>query len=332
MRSRSPAGTLVALLILSLIGVHGYAGTHSYPDTDDAGVAASPSTAALDTAASSQSPARRGVCSPTRPNATRHAVQVKPLVSAHAHNDYDHCRPLYDALDRGFTSVEADVWLVDGRLLVGHDREDVMSGRSLEDLYLAPLEALTRKHAGQVYPGGQRSLRLLIDVKSEAAPAYAALEDLLRRHHRIMTSFTDRRTIPRAVTAIVSGHQDRHAIRSSPVRYAAYEGGPGDLRRSSSPSFMPTVAADWQENFSWDGVGDMPALEELRLRGLVTEAHALGRTMRFWGTPDHAGAAREAVWSMLLDAGVDQISTDDLAELATYLARHAAPQMGHAAP
>src|SRR5688500_17684262 len=47
--------------------------------------------------------------------------QVVPLERAHAHNDYEHERPLYDALDHGFKSVEADIWLIDGELVVSHD-------------------------------------------------------------------------------------------------------------------------------------------------------------------------------------------------------------------
>ena len=35
------------------------------------------------------------------------------LERAHAHNDYEHPRPLFDALDHGFKSVEADIWLVE---------------------------------------------------------------------------------------------------------------------------------------------------------------------------------------------------------------------------
>ena len=50
---------------------------------------------------------------------------VQPLERAHAHNDYEHDRPLLDALDQGFTSVEADVWLVDGQLYLGHDAPDL---------------------------------------------------------------------------------------------------------------------------------------------------------------------------------------------------------------
>ncbi|HEY3789313.1 MAG TPA: hypothetical protein VGL71_10685, partial [Urbifossiella sp.] len=34
-----------------------------------------------------------------------------PLRHAHAHNDYEHKRPLLDALEQGFCSVEADIWL-----------------------------------------------------------------------------------------------------------------------------------------------------------------------------------------------------------------------------
>jgi hypothetical protein len=45
------------------------------------------------------------------------------LARAHAHNDYERDEPLSDALAQGFSSVEADVWLVDGKLLVAHDLE-----------------------------------------------------------------------------------------------------------------------------------------------------------------------------------------------------------------
>ena len=48
-------------------------------------------------------------------------VSVTPLANAHSHNDYEHDRPLLDALDHGFTSIEADIFLFEGQLLVTHD-------------------------------------------------------------------------------------------------------------------------------------------------------------------------------------------------------------------
>ena len=61
-------------------------------------------------------------------------AQPKPLTNVHAHNDYEHKRPLFDALDHGFCSVEADVHLVDGQLLVAHSRLEVTPGKTLQAL------------------------------------------------------------------------------------------------------------------------------------------------------------------------------------------------------
>src|SRR3954464_15559693 len=75
-----------------------------------------------------------------------------PLPHAHAHNDYEHTRPLVDALSHGFCSVEADVFLINGQLLVGHTQLDLRPERTLEKLYLEPLRARVRANGGRIYP------------------------------------------------------------------------------------------------------------------------------------------------------------------------------------
>ncbi len=114
--------------------------------------------------------------------APAHVVLGAPQDAAHAHNDYEHDRPLFDALEHGFTSVEADVWLVDGELLVAHDLENVQQGVTLESLYLDPLSALLRGHGRSVYPGWDGSFQLLIDIKSDGESTYAAIEKNLAEH------------------------------------------------------------------------------------------------------------------------------------------------------
>lgn len=47
-------------------------------------------------------------------------AQELPLTKAFAHNDYWYKRPLFDALDQGYTHIEADVYLRNGKLLVSH--------------------------------------------------------------------------------------------------------------------------------------------------------------------------------------------------------------------
>src|SRR5579859_5857884 len=105
-------------------------------------------------------------------------AQVIPLTRVHAHNDYEHKRPLFDALDHGFCSIEADIYLVDGLLLVAHDRSQVRPERTLQALYLDPLRERVKKNGGRVYPNGPE-VTLLIDLKSDWPQIYPALRKVL---------------------------------------------------------------------------------------------------------------------------------------------------------
>ena len=255
------------------------------------------------------------------PHAYRAPKQAAPLENAHAHNDYEHTRPLDDALDHGFGSVEADVWLVDGQLLVGHDRQDVVPGRTLESLYLSPLEARSAMDRGTEYPGYHGPFQLLVDVKSDAGPTYAAVDRALRNHPQLMTRFTDASTERHAVTAVISGNRDQAAMAAQPDRVAGYDGRLSDLDSGLPASFMPLVSDNWENTFSWRGEGPMPAAEKQKLHDLVAKAHGHGYRLRFWATPDADGPARTAVWTAERDAGVDLLNTDDLTGLQRFLSR-----------
>src|SRR5215510_7968791 len=104
------------------------------------------------------------------------AGEPQPLVQAHAHNDYLHPHPLFDALEHGFCSVEADIHLVNGKLLVAHERQMTKPERTLEALYLDPLRERVKKNGGRVYPNGPE-FTLLIDLKSDWHNIYPALRD-----------------------------------------------------------------------------------------------------------------------------------------------------------
>lgn len=241
------------------------------------------------------------------------AADPVPLARAHAHNDYEHPRPLLDALERGFGNVEADIYLVDGRLLVAHDRKDVKPERTLESLYLDPLRERVRRNGGRVYRGGP-SLTLLVDVKSEAASTYAALHTVLQAYAEMLTTFRAGSIEERAVTVIVSGNRAVKEIAAQPVRFAAIDGRRVDLEQNPSPLLVPWVSENWRSVFAWRWDGEMPAAERAALRQWVERAHAQGRKVRFWNTPD-----RPEAWRILLDAGVDVIGTDDLKGLQEFL-------------
>lgn len=241
------------------------------------------------------------------------AQPVPPL--AHAHNDYEHSRPLIDALAHGFASIEVDVHLLNGTLFVAHDEEDIRPERTIENLYLAPLEERIRRNGGHVYPGGP-PLLLLVDLKTEAESTYRALRRVLLRYSEIVTRFIGGRTFEGPVTVLVSGNRPWETMRRQTIRFAAYDGRPDDLVRygSAPTSLIPLISSNWSDLSNWNGDGTMPEQARTQLRRLVASAHRQGRMLRFWGTADVP-----AVWRELRKEGVDLIGSDDLGALQRFL-------------
>jgi len=238
---------------------------------------------------------------------------VAPLPRAHAHNDYEHARPLLDALDQGFCSVEADIHLVEGELRVAHDLPETRPGRTLQSLYLEPLRERVRANGGRVYPEGPL-FTLLVDLKTDAATTYPRLREVLSGYRDILTVFRNDRTATNAVTVILSGNRPWETLAAETERLAGLDGRLPDLDRAFSPHLVPLVSDNWRNHFRWDGTGPFPEAERTKLLGLVRRAHANGQRIRFWAAPD-----RPEVWRVHADAGVDLINTDKLAELAAFL-------------
>lgn len=242
---------------------------------------------------------------------------VQPLERAHAHNDYEHDRPLLDALDHGFTSAEADVWLVDGELYIGHDGPDLT--RTLRSTYLEPLAQRFRENGGAIHSQWRDSFRLLVDVKSNGPAAWPVIESQLAAYPQLFTAYRQGLVHGRAVTAVISGNRDLAAMQAATTRFSFYDGRMGDLGGPLDASIVPLISDNWTKHFTWLGVGPMPAAERAKLRDIVETAHARGQDVRFWATPDVALPNREALWRELVAADVDVLNTDDLAGLQEFL-------------
>jgi glycerophosphoryl diester phosphodiesterase len=241
-----------------------------------------------------------------------------PLIHAHAHNDYMHQHPLFDALQHGFTSIEADIHLVNDDLLVAHDRVNVTSERTLKSLYLEPLKEIIESQNGWVY-GDSTQITLLIDIKSEAESTYQRLHAQLEEYETIVTSFRDNKRHDKAVVIIVSGNRPLEYMQNQESRLAAYDGRISDLEKGYHPTLVPLISDRWSSQFDWKGNGVIPVEEEIKLLKILTQAHENGQRVRFWATPDYPSEERQRVWNTLYTSGVDLINTDDLEGLQSFL-------------
>jgi len=254
------------------------------------------------------------LCQPRMLAADDSTALPRPLTNVHAHNDYEHKHPLFDALNCGFCSVEADINLVDGKLLVAHSRAAVKPDRTLQSLYLDPLRARVKQYHGRVYPDGP-PVWLLIDFKNSPTEMYPVLRKILVDYADILTTWENGQMKQGAVTAILTGdHPDEQLVGSEKIRYAAIDGKLDALLRNPPSDLVPWMSSQWSLSFKWRGEGPMPDDEVPKLHEIVEKAHKQGRLVRFWAAPD-----KLLSWKTQRDAGVDLINTDDLKGVQEFL-------------
>lgn len=95
---------------------------------------------------------------------------AQPPVLIHSHNDYAQRVPFYQAYAQQVSSIEADVFLHDGQLLVGHDVEDLRADMTFEALYVEPIVTLFARNGGRAFRDSDQTLQLMVELKSETDP------------------------------------------------------------------------------------------------------------------------------------------------------------------
>lgn len=233
--------------------------------------------------------------------------------NAHSHNDYLQRRPLLDALDQGFCSVEVDIFLVGGKLLVAHDERSLDPTQTLDELYLKPLAERAKKNGGFIQEKGTE-FTLLIDIKKDGEAVYSELKEEMNAYTGLFTQWRDPSLFPGPVTVVLSGDRPIKTVAAEKYRSVFIDGRLTDLDGTAPVSLIPLVSSSWLDSFQWLGLGSMPNNQRQRLKDIVTKAHAQQRKVRFWASPDVPSA-----WQILLREKVDYINTDRLKELSEFL-------------
>ena len=225
------------------------------------------------------------------------ALAQSPVKKAHAHNDYEHERPFFEAFALGFGSIEADVYAVNGDLLVGHERSQLSLNRNLKDLYIDPIiRVLKANKEGNFH-------QLLIDSKTSSDSTLPLIIAALKPHAEIIQQ--------KGFRIVISGNRPKPSQYIESPAWITFDG------RSDETFPTNKVVLESESMFKfgfWNGQGPIPANLKEKLKSYVDKVHANGRKVRLWATPDTLLG-----FQALLDIGVDYIGTDKLTLLADYL-------------
>jgi alkaline phosphatase len=230
-----------------------------------------------------------------------HTVSAQD-VKIHSHNDYNRHTPFYQAYAQQVASIEADVFATDraGELLVAHDRRDLPEAPTLDEAYIRPLIHFYRQNGGRAWKQSDRTLVLLVDLKTPANPTLDRLVAKLQAYPEVF----DPQVNPFAVRVVVSGNVPDTAAFASCPPFIFFDGSRTDYApRQLERIYM--ISLNLRDYAKWNGEGSMPEKERSEVVRMIEAVHALGKPVRFWGTPDTPTA-----WSTFHSLGVDYINTD----------------------
>lgn len=202
--------------------------------------------------------------------------------------------------------IEADVLLQGHDLLVAHSANEIVPNKTLEVLYLNPLNELIEKNGGSAYPDKEKSLTLMIDLKTEAVTTLNVLVYKLKKYPLLIACKT--------LSITVSGNMPAPALWKNFPDFIHFDGRSYITYTAEQQKRIRLVSASFQSYSKWTGNDKLNDADKKKLVTLVESAHAMGKPFRFWAIPDF-----ENGWRMMIELGVDIINTDDVEGTTAFL-------------
>ena len=223
----------------------------------------------------------------------------------HSHNDYLQTVPFWTGFGAGASSIEIDVILKDGKLMVAHEPETIDPRRTIESLYMDPI-------AGGLKSGliPSFNFHLLIDLKTAAHPTLDVLLEVMKPYE----AFLYGKDKPDGLKLIISGNRPR------PEEYKNYpEWMFFDYQSKALTADLPwekigMVSLSFRQFSAWNGEGSMVESERQDVQDFIDLVHSFNKPARLWATPDGKSA-----WKVFYEMGMDYINTDLPIEAGNYL-------------
>ena len=225
-------------------------------------------------------------------------------VLIHSHNDYSRTVPFYQAYAQKVRTVECDMYYKGGsKFLVAHNSDETSEELTFDKLYMEPIVWEYKVNGGHAWADDpDRDLQLMIDIKSDDSDAF--LKALVKKLSKYPEVF-DRSVNPHACLVIITGN------RPDPKDFKKYPSfitfdGTLDMKLTPDQLERITLFSEYFGDYcQWNGKGTLIYDEEVKVKDAIARAHAMGKPIRFWGSPDTVTS-----WCTFINFGIDYINTD----------------------
>ncbi|SFU40028.1 alkaline phosphatase [Pustulibacterium marinum] len=222
--------------------------------------------------------------------ATNSLWAQNPII--HSHNDYEQQVPFWNAYAAGARSIEADVILKNNTLYVAHAESEIQETRTMESLYLAPIQKGVAM--GMIT---EQPLQLLLDIKTDAKKTLKLLVQTLEKYPSVLAQ--------QQITYVISGNQPEPKKFKDYPEYVQFDYQALEPLTDEEWNHVGMISLNYKRFAGWNGKGRFTKEDLAKVKEVIEKAHSYHKPFRFWATPDSKSA-----WKAFTDLGVDYINTD----------------------
>ncbi|RDW76167.1 hypothetical protein BP5796_06988 [Coleophoma crateriformis] len=262
----------------------------------------------------------------------RFSRDITPI-ACHSHNDYERDIPLFDALQVGCTSVEADIWLEDSELYVSHHKSQIKPNRTLKTLYINPLlEILKNQNLPATFPDTSEDIRpqgvfdkapnttlvLLVDFKTDGEETFPYLMKQLEPLRQAgWLSYYDSATLSRVarpITVVGTGNTPFSFIATNQTTDIFFDAPLASLESTdlynTTNSYYASVSIKKAVGHIWSWGLSSKQIKTIKTQ--IQMAKNAGLIARYWDTPSWPVGLKLSIWRILEEEDVGVLNVDDL--------------------
>lgn len=256
-------------------------------------------------------------------------------IPCHSHNDYWRTVPLYSAIEAGCIGVEADIWLFEEELFVGHSIASLTRNRTLNSLYVNPLlETLSKQnpqnmfiHQGDHQLHGvfdtnpEQTLIFLIDFKTSGDALWpyvqAALEPL--RAQGYLTRSNGSEMIPGPITVVGTGNTPFDLVNSdtsNPHHDIFFDAPLDDMYETANNEVVSVLPEPVEETEQGEAAPSAAANTDLPRRANTkrSDEEGQGKSGVSRNGPDAFNASNSYYASVSFDSAIGQLWEGEISD------------------
>lgn len=239
---------------------------------------------------------------------------IKPIINSH---NLLNKNELWESIGNGVINFEADVMYIYGKNFVTAVMPDSAGHKlpTLSDAYLYPLYNQFKKNNGEIIPGFQGDVFLILNFAFQPTQIYKQLATEMRSFQEMLTYKIDGTAHKGKLRILTKDKAALEKINTIKQSFLGLVGYLSDVDKNVDSEKMPIIELNLSELTNWKGTGNIPFEDFVKIKETVSRIHAQKKKVSLNNCP-----INKTVADLIQTSGIDYIVTNDADKMSMFFA------------